>query len=218
MASLRKSNQDNSASLWKPLYLFAAIITAISSAFWGLEWFSAQGSSVADSFSYLRLNITQGQVWRLLTGNLLHTNLWHLAMNLAGLWVILFLHEMHYRKQALLIYLLFISLCLFEGLGLYFYYPALLSYVGLSGVLHGLFSFGAIMDITRGYRSGYLLLAGVLAKVCYEQTYGASDSVVELIGARVATESHLVGVISGIICAFIWLTYLYIQQMIKRKK
>jgi rhomboid family GlyGly-CTERM serine protease len=216
MARQHKYQQNNPLQ-WQPLYLFAAIVTVISSACWGVEWFAGKGSSIADSFSYLRLSITQGQVWRLVTGNLLHTNVWHLLMNLAGLWVILFLHEMHYKKQPVLIYGLFLSLCLFEGLGLYFYYPELLSYVGLSGVLHGLFSFGAIMDIKKGYRSGYLLFLGVLAKVYYEQSYGASSSVVELIDARVATESHLVGVISGIICSLIWLSYLYVRQSLKHK-
>ena len=66
-------------------------------------------------------------------------------------------------------------------------------------MLHGLFTYGAIKDITTGLKSGYLLLFGVIIKVAYEQVYGASQEVTEMIGARVATEAHLVGVISGII-------------------
>jgi rhomboid family GlyGly-CTERM serine protease len=204
--------------LWqKPLYLFALFISLLAAMLWGIDWYNQPTASMSEHFSYLRVDIDRGQVWRLITGNLLHTNLWHLVMNLAGLWVILFLHEMHYKKQAVLIYSLFLSLCLLEGLGLYYFYPSLLAYVGLSGVLHGLFSFGAIMDISKSYRSGYLLLLGVMAKVYYEQTYGASDSVTELIGARVATESHLVGVVSGVICAIVWLSYLAIKHKSRHK-
>ncbi|WP_298776623.1 rhombosortase [uncultured Shewanella sp.] len=159
--------------------------------------------------AYRRLEIAQGQWWRLITGNLLHTNDWHLAMNLAGLWAILLLHKQHYSSIGLL--LLLLVLCLLQGLGLYLFFPTLLGYVGLSGVLHGLFSYGVIQDCRVGFKSGYLLLAGVIIKVAYEQIQGASPEVVKLIGARVATEAHLIGLISGLLCAVI----IYALQHIK---
>ncbi|MCL1142588.1 rhombosortase [Shewanella gaetbuli] len=154
--------------------------------------------------NYQRQAITDGQVWRIVTGNLLHTNMWHLAMNLAGFWVIIFLHELHYKRHTGKLILLFSSLCLLEGIGLYLFYPQLQAYVGLSGLLHGLFTFGAIMDIRKGLISGYVLLLGVILKVLYEQYFGASADISELISARVATESHLVGVIAGLISALVW--------------
>jgi len=149
--------------------------------------------------AYQRSAITQGQWWRLVTGNLLHTNHWHLLMNLTGLWIVLFLHHFHYQLKG--VSLLFLLLCLLEGLGLYLGYPQLLGYVGLSGMLHGLFAYGALMDIQHKLKSGYLLLLGVIFKVTHEQFYGASEDVTVMIGARVATEAHLVGMICGIICA-----------------
>ena len=154
--------------------------------------------------SYQYDNISQGEIWRLITGNVLHTNLWHLLMNLAGFWVIVFLHEVHYKRHPEKLVLLFVCLCLLEGIGLYLFYPGLKAYVGLSGMLHGLFAFGAMMDIRKGYYSGYLLLVGVIAKVAYEQYFGATESITELINARVATESHLVGLICGLLCALCW--------------
>ncbi|WP_299011835.1 rhombosortase [uncultured Shewanella sp.] len=160
--------------------------------------------------AYRRLDITQGQWWRIITGNLLHTNDWHLAMNLAGLWAILMLHKQHYSSIGLL--LLFLVLCLLQGLGLYLFFPTLLGYVGLSGVLHGLFSYGVIQDCRVGFKSGYLLLAGVIIKVAYEQIQGASPEVVKLIQARVATEAHLIGLISGLLCAAIIYTLLRIRH------
>ncbi|RTR37662.1 rhombosortase [Shewanella canadensis] len=146
--------------------------------------------------AFRRDGIANGEYWRLFTGNLLHTNQWHLLMNLAGLWVLLLLFKPHF--QALSFTLIFSALCLLQGLGLYLFYPGLLGYVGLSGMLHGLFTYGAIRDISTGLKSGYLLLLGVIIKVAYEQIFGASAQVTEMIGARVATEAHLVGVITGI--------------------
>ncbi|MCE9678546.1 rhombosortase [Shewanella sp. AS1] len=146
---------------------------------------------------YRRSAISHGEWWRLFSGNLLHTNALHLLMNLAGLWVISFLHENHYRLANFS--LIFILLGLLQGIGLYLFFPALGAYVGLSGLLHGLFTYGALRDIQSGIRSGYLLLVGVCAKVLYEQVYGASEQITQMINARVATEAHLVGVISGIL-------------------
>ncbi|MCH1932077.1 rhombosortase [Shewanella sp. A25] len=150
--------------------------------------------------SFRRSGIEQFEWWRLITGNLLHTNHWHLLMNLGGLWAVVFLHHFHYNVRGLTA--LFLLLCLLEGIGLYLGFPKLLGYVGLSGMLHGLFTFGAVQDIRCKMRSGYLLLLGVIIKVGHEQWFGASDDVTEMIGARVATEAHLVGLICGLICAF----------------
>ena len=172
------------------------LVTLVTILCIGLYWLN-----LADVLAYRRAEIGDGEYWRLLSGNLLHTNAWHLLMNLAGLWVIVLLHHTHYR--VLLFTSLFGLCCLLQGIGLYLFYPSLIGYVGLSGMLHGLFTYGAIKDITTGLKSGYLLLLGVIIKVSYEQVYGASQEVTEMIGARVATEAHLVGVISGIIIFFL---------------
>ncbi|GGY91067.1 rhombosortase [Shewanella fodinae] len=155
-----------------------------------------QWADAADIMEYQRQFIAQGQWWRLLTGNLIHTNHWHLLMNLAGFWVVVFIHRIHYGNRHLAWLLL--TLCITEGLGLWIAFPTLSAYVGLSGVLHGLFAYGALSDIKIGWRSGYLLLVGVMAKVTWEQTMGANAEVTQLIGARVAIEAHLVGLLSGI--------------------
>ncbi|MCG9730912.1 rhombosortase [Shewanella sp. Isolate13] len=181
-------------------YTFAFVITLVCIS---LFYFKLD-----ELLAYQRPLILDGQWWRLLSGNLLHTNAWHLYMNLAGFWVIISLHEPHYRAQGLAI--LFFVLCLMQGIGLLLFCPSLMGYVGLSGMLHGLFTYGAIMDIRRGLKSGYLLLLGVILKVGYEQFFGASREMTELIGARVATEAHLVGLLSGLICAAALLAFKYL--------
>ncbi|MCT7942997.1 rhombosortase [Shewanella holmiensis] len=188
---------------------FTLIISLICLVLFALTLTSPMIIDTNSIFKFEHDAIANGQIWRIVTGNLLHTNAWHLVMNLAGLWVIVFLHELHYKRHTPKLILLFISLCILEGIGLYVFYPELKAYVGLSGVLHGLFTFGAVMDIRKGLRSGYLLLLGVVAKVAYEQYFGASAGITELINARVATESHLVGVFAGLICALFWSTVAY---------
>ncbi|MGS0683485.1 rhombosortase [Shewanella sp. 125m-7] len=178
-------------------YSFAIIITILCISLFYLH--------LEPQLAYQRYLIVDGQWWRLLTGNLLHTNAWHLYMNLAGFWVIIALHEQHYRAKTL--GLLFCSLCLMQGLGLLVFYPTLIGYVGLSGMLHGLFTFGAVMDIRQGLKSGYLLLSGVIIKVGYEQFFGASIEMSQLIDARVATEAHLVGLVSGLVSVAALMAY-----------
>ena len=53
------------------------------------------------------------------------------------------------------------------------------------------------MDIRKGLRSGWLLLAGVAVKLGYEQYTGSSDGVADLINATVAVDAHLYGALSG---------------------
>nr|WP_041409791.1 rhombosortase [Shewanella amazonensis] len=165
---------------------------------------------IDSQLNWQRSQIGAGEYWRLISGNLLHTNHWHLLMNLAGFWVILSLHHFHYRATGLL--LLLFALCLGEGVGLYLCYPSLHAYVGLSGILHGLFAFGSLMDIERGLRSGWLLLLGLGLKVGYEQYFGASSDVASLIGARVATESHLVGALVGTVLGAAYLAVRKLKQ------
>ncbi len=177
-------------------------ISLISSLLFFLNYFSP---SIDHYLVYDRSLIQTGMYWQLITGNLLHSNLWHLLLNLAGLWVILSIHAMHYSTKG--IWILFWSLCLLEGIGLYLFSPQLEAYVGLSGMLHALFAFGAVCDIRAKYKTGWLLLFGVIAKVTHEQLYGASAEVTEMIGTRVATESHLTGVIIGVVLGLVFYFY-----------
>ena len=185
-------------------YFAVAVISLLCSVLFSL--------GLNDALAYRRELIIDGQWYRLLTGNLLHTNLWHLVMNLAGFWVIVLLYQQHFNGKSLTI--LTLVLGLMQGLALLAFFPSTQGYVGLSGLLHGVFVYGAILDITKGIKSGYLLTLGVVLKVLYEQTYGASDEVTALIGATVATEAHLIGVVSGFIC----LAAVYFYHKSKNRK
>jgi rhomboid family GlyGly-CTERM serine protease len=155
---------------------------------------------------YQRQLIAQGELWRLLTGHFFHTNLNHLMLNLAALIMLWALHGHFYNIKNYSALFLFSALSC--SLGLYFFDNNLQQYVGLSGVLHGIFVFGAVMDIKQGDKTGYLLFIGVWLKIAHEQVYGASADVVNLIGANVAVNAHLWGALGGLLFSFIYL-YIY---------
>ncbi len=143
-----------------------------------------------------RSDIGQGQLWRLLSCHLLHTNGWHLLLNLGGLTLIAWLHGAYYRFAGWWLRLAYLGLVI--SLGLYFFVPGLSWYVGLSGALHGLLLMGAAEDIKRGEKTGWWLLLGVMAKVLWEQFTGASAQVSGLIEANVVTQAHLLGVLAAL--------------------
>ncbi|MEW6997072.1 rhombosortase [Colwelliaceae bacterium BS250] len=146
---------------------------------------------------YDRNDIANGQWWRVLTGHLVHTNFNHLLLNLAGLIMLWALHGDDYSPKSYTI--VFILSALVCSLGIYLFTPEMHRYVGLSGVLHGIFVWGAINDIKKGWNSGYLLLIGVWGKVFYEQIFGASADVEAMINASVAIDAHLWGAVGGLI-------------------
>lgn len=145
---------------------------------------------------YDRQAILDGQLWRLVTGHLMHTNGWHFAMNSAGVLVIAWLHGRYYRFGDWWLRLGYLALV--TGLGLLVFSPELYWYVGLSGVLHGLILMGALEDIRRSEKTGWLILLGLAIKIGWEQWMGPSAEVVSLIGAPVATQAHLFGALAAL--------------------
>jgi rhomboid family GlyGly-CTERM serine protease len=92
---------------------------------------------------------------------------------------------------------------------IYFFSPELSLYVGLSGVLHGLFCWGVIQDIRKKLITGYLLFLGVALKIGSEQLFGAGTLMPSLIEADVAVDSHLYGVIFGTIGGIVSALFYY---------
>lgn len=155
-----------------------------------------------------RTEIEHGQWWRILTGNFTHSNFAHLAMNLAGLWVIGFLFRPTSRQL----------LSVFSVTGIVVGVAMLASdfdsYCGLSGTLHGLFAYGALNEWLNGRKSSGWLVLGVVAKVVWEQTLGAAEETEALIGVAVATGAHLAGLVSGIL----WALYSHFCNSNKNRK
>ncbi|WP_233078226.1 rhombosortase [Rheinheimera soli] len=137
------------------------------------------------------------QIWRALTGHLLHSNHWHLVMNLGALLLMLMLHQLYYQLSSFA--LLLLSGCIGISLLLYLFSPDIQIYVGLSGWLHCFITVGALLDIKHKIQSGWLILLGVIAKVTYEQWQGPDPELAALIDANVAIDAHLYGVICAVL-------------------
>ncbi|RJX72006.1 rhombosortase [Vibrio sinensis] len=136
--------------------------------------------------------ISDGQWWRIVTGNFTHTNYPHLAMNLAGLWIMAFIFRPSARSLALVIFVTSLAI------GFANFTTHMTSYVGLSGVLHGIFAYYALNEALNGRRSSWWLVLGLIVKLVWEWTVGPAASTQALIQAHVAIEAHLFGALGGV--------------------
>jgi rhomboid family GlyGly-CTERM serine protease len=153
--------------------------------------------SLGGLFVYQRDLVSNGQIWRVFTSHIFHTNGYHLLLNISAVILLWALHGQFYNPR---IYLLLLTMsALTTSVGIHFFSLDIYRYVGLSGVLHGVFIWGALMDIKSKDKTGYLLLVGVLIKILHEQFYGASEDVAQLISASVAINAHLWGSLGGIL-------------------
>ena len=152
---------------------------------------------VADFLIYNRTLVTQGEYWRYFTGHFLHTNGNHFMLNAAAVVLLWALHGQYYNHVNFS--MIFIISALTCGFGIHWFSLDITLYVGLSGVLHGFFVWGALMDIKHREKTGYLLLIGVILKIAHEQLYGASADVEAFINSSVATDAHMFGAIGGLL-------------------
>ncbi len=136
--------------------------------------------------------IKSGEVWRLVTSSFTHTNIYHMLMNLGALWFCLFAFG---KEKATLTFVLICSF--FVGFILCFipFYNDM-TYSGLSGLIHGL----VVLLASNLKRNLFVIvLIGTISKVVFEIIYGTSISTSVLINAHIAAETHVIGVIVGVI-------------------
>ncbi|HHH36167.1 MAG TPA: rhombosortase [Gammaproteobacteria bacterium] len=144
---------------------------------------------------YDRVGILEGEIWRLLTAHLCHLGWKHLAMNVAGLFLIWMLFGRLFSNMAWGV--IMVTSALGVGGGLLLFNPDIQWYVGLSGVLHGMFLAGAIASLLAGYRMELLLLLFVVGKLAWEQLYGALPGSESFAGGYVVVDAHLYGAVAG---------------------
>ncbi|HDX8426097.1 TPA: rhombosortase [Aeromonas veronii] len=150
----------------------------------------------SSALAFERAPILHGELWRIITGNLVHTNTSHLLLNLGSVLAIYSLFFDHLGRARLLS--LMALLWLAVGLGIWWLCPQTDWYMGLSGSLHGLFAWGAIQDIRTGRRiSGWMLFTGLLMKLFWDQYTGGQGVISGMIDARVHIGSHLLGSVAG---------------------
>ncbi|PJG58669.1 rhombosortase [Aeromonas cavernicola] len=159
-----------------------------------LLFFTVQNGDLA----FDRGEIAQGAGWRIITGNWVHTNVWHLLLNLAGLTLLYGLFRDYLGQSRLPLLMLLLGSAV--GLGIWWWCPQTQWYMGLSGALHGLLVWGAIQDVHHQRRiSGAMMLLGIMVKLAMDLYQAGDGPVAQLIGARVHIESHLIGAGAGLI-------------------
>ncbi len=178
--------------LWRPVYGLWLGIFLLS--------FILQLGGWVDVWRYDRLRVEQGAWWLLLTGHLVHLNWAHWALNMAGLGIVAFFFSSYASvKQWLLVMLVS---AVFIGIGVTLWNTDIRYYVGLSGVLHGMFIFGALCEIRYYPLSGYVLLLLIVGKLLWEHFQGPMPGSEAFIGGMVLTSAHLYGAVGG---AAVWL-------------
>lgn len=144
---------------------------------------------------YDKAAVTSGQYWRLISGHFVHLGWQHMLLNLAGLSLVILLFSREYRAGQ---WLILIAVCIAAiSAGFVVFRPDLVWYVGLSGVLHGLFLAGAIRWISRGEPEGYVLAIFLAGKLVFEQVNGALPLSVASAGGAVIVDAHLYGAVAG---------------------
>jgi rhomboid family GlyGly-CTERM serine protease len=186
-------------------------------------------------FRYDRAGLSSGQAWRVLTAHFVHLNTPHLLFNLLGLFL---LCELLWNRMAFVhaLGLFGASAVGVSGL-LYWLYPELAWYAGLSGALHGIWAGCALADwslltiypdaVSTGRSSGWKMLPArwpvsrcicviglilLVAKLALEFRYGPSVRTEQMIGGAVVAVAHLYGALIGACYALIWLGIRILQR------
>lgn len=145
---------------------------------------------------YEREAILSLQWWRLLTGNFVHLGMTHLVLNLIGLVLIFGLFRTAFTNAAWLA-VIFVC-CMSVGFGLLWFQPQVHWYVGLSGMLHGMFVAGALALRHSQPRWSALCLAVLAIKIAIEQIVGDPWGTAALTGGPVVSSAHLYGALGGL--------------------
>ena len=168
------------------------------------------GNPVRSALSFDRSAIHAGQWWRMLTGNFVHLGWWHLFLNELGMLVYVLLCPEPITLSVWLRRLVLLSLGM--SAGLYFAAPTLDRYVGLSGVMHGLFVLGLGRQVMQKDLIALGCLTYLIGKLGWEMFAGAPVSDEAAIGGHVALDSHLWGALSAVAYGLCFRSFTRLEQ------
>ena len=150
--------------------------------------------------------IHRGEIWRLMTGHMAHLSAVHAALNLAALGLMLYGFGYGRSGRALLFCAVVSALTI--SLSLYVWQPNVSYYVGMSGVLHGLFLFMLLPLCSQKKPLAWFALTLLAAKLLYEFWQPAGSTATEqLIGGPVLTVAHWYGAVGGMLASGLWCSY-----------
>lgn len=153
------------------------------------------GDTAREWLRFDRGGIGHGELWRLVSGHLVHLGGSHFVLDAIGLALVWYLVGDAFKSAGWAIIAL-ASICAIDA-GLWFINPELQWYVGLSGLLHGILAAGIVVSLQKPQLE--LLALGVLlvAKLGWEQLYGPLPGSESSSGGPVVVAAHLYGAIGG---------------------
>ena len=154
-----------------------------------------QLSGLRGALDYSREAIREGQLWRLLTGNVVHLGWMHLARDLAGLGLIWWLVSRYLSERSAL-WALSVS-ALSVGLGLLIFSPGIEWYVGISGALFGLYTAGVLRMCKARLVLGVTLLLGMLGILAWSLYAGGLPGETAGLGGAIVPQAHMYGAMGG---------------------
>jgi rhomboid family GlyGly-CTERM serine protease len=165
--------------------------------------FEGNGAKLLTQLQFDGVAIRQGELWRLLTGNLVHWDRPHFWLDVIAFLVLGLLYERHlgWRFPCLLLWTATIV-----GFAQLLWWPPNTLCRGLSGVDSGLFAAALCFEVTRALKSPrrWLWLAPAAAlfvcKLVYEATTGRLflSALVLTDEGGVANLAHVVGAVSAV--------------------
>lgn len=150
------------------------------------------------NMAFDRQAIDQGHYWLLVTAHFVHLNTIHLLLNMLAIALVLAMFD-GVCPTRYWISLLVISAAMIGAL-IYYRLPKVDMYVGLSGVIHTVYVFGALLLLAEPKERIFasILLSLVTLKLLTE-SYGQGISLTaDLIGGHVLVQAHLYGAIVGL--------------------
>jgi rhomboid family GlyGly-CTERM serine protease len=179
-------------------WLFAALASLL------ILVLQAGGTGVRFALQYDRAALQAGEWYRWLTAHWVHLDWRHAGMNVAGLWLLALIdaEDRPLRRGLMTNTLRCGWLSLAIGLALHLRQPQLHWYLGLSGVLHGLFVIVLVRALWwQGDRIALVALCILIGKLIWEHYHGALTQ--DALAAPVIVAAHSYGALAGLIYALV---------------
>lgn len=185
---------DGPDSRW-PQVLAIAAVTALVMAM--IELF---GPALRPLFLLDTGAVQDGELWRLLTAHVVNLGPVHTGLNILGLGLILCTLWAVLTPVGLAVAMAASAAAI--SIGWIVVMPPGVTYVGFSGITHGVLAFGALTMLHTGPRwFGAVVLLGVVLKLTWEGVFGAVPGADLAIGGRVSFVAHALAVLGGVAVA-----------------
>ena len=153
--------------------------------------------------------LLRGEHWRWFTGHVVHLDLTHAVLNVAGLVLVWALYR-HLWSAGQWLFITLAGMLAIDA-GLWWWQPHLQWYVGASGVLHALLAAGLMAQLRRERAVALVVAILFVAKLVWEARSGALPFAGE--AERVVLPAHRYGAVGGVLGAVL----LRAAQTLRRK-